>query len=227
VLTVAYFAALLARSADRWQARDADLDEIEDLAGLTELMREVSEDEDEEPDTAVLLLEQEDVWFAVVRVDADEDPRVFVSDAAAISRSAYAELLLAAGLPAVGGVPGVGPVSAEPAVVPGLEIDLEQDEDEAEDEDGAVRIAGAVVDGDEEAEADPEAVALVTISPYPAESTPLLPRSGPAGDIDLLADLGVSAATLTGLCAEHLPTGEALADLAEALGAADELEGVR
>jgi len=68
VRAVAYFAALLRRSADRWQARDADLDEIEDIAGLVELMREVPDDEEdeEEPDTTVLLLEQEEVWFAVV-----------------------------------------------------------------------------------------------------------------------------------------------------------------
>lgn len=222
MLAVAYFAALLARSADRWQARDADLDEIEDLAGLTELMREVSDDEDEEPDTAVLLLEQEDVWFAVVRVDADEDPRVFVSDAAAISRSAYAELLLAAGLAAVGGLPDQdGQQPPVHVLVPGLEA-----ADEAEEDDASGIVAP--IDPDPGAdEDDPEAVALVTISPYPAESAGPLPRSGPAGDIDLLADLGVSAATLTGLCAENRPTGEALADLAQALGAADELEGVR
>jgi putative tRNA adenosine deaminase-associated protein len=105
VLAVAYFAALLARSADRWQARDADLDEIEDVAGLVEFMREVPDEEEDEPDTVVLLLEQEDVWFAVVRLDAEEDPRLFVSDVAAVSRSAYADLLLAGGL--------VPPVRAE------------------------------------------------------------------------------------------------------------------
>ncbi len=109
MLAVAYFAALLARSADRWTARDADLDEIEDVAGLVELMREVPQDDDEEdePDTTVLFLEQEDVWFAVVRLDAEEDPRLFVSDVAAVSRSAYADLLLSGDL--VAGRPGRPP----------------------------------------------------------------------------------------------------------------------
>jgi putative tRNA adenosine deaminase-associated protein len=209
VLTVAYFAALLARSADRWQARDADLDEIEDLAGLTELMREVSEDEDEEPDTAVLLLEQEDVWFAVVRVDADDEPRVFVSDAAAISRSAYAELLLAAGLPAIGVADRV-PEAGEDLEAAQLEVD------------------GEVADVAEAEESDPAAVALVTFTPFTSgQAVVPLPRSGPAGDIDLLVDLGVPATALTSLCAGRRPTAEALADLAAALGAAEELEGVR
>jgi putative tRNA adenosine deaminase-associated protein len=95
---VAYFAAVLTRSADRWEARDVDLDDIEDVAGLLHVMRETSEDEDFEPESALLLLEQEDLWFAVIRTDVDEDPRVFVSDFTAAGRSAYAELLFAAGL---------------------------------------------------------------------------------------------------------------------------------
>lgn len=99
---MAYFAAVLTRSADRWEARDVDLDDIEDVAGLLEVMRETSEDEDFEPESAVLLLEQEDLWFAVIRTDVDEDPRVFVSDFTAAGRSAYADLLFAAGLVPVG-----------------------------------------------------------------------------------------------------------------------------
>ena len=97
---MAYFAALLARYADEWQARDVDLDEVDDGVGLVEFIREACEDE--EPDTAVVLLEREDAWFAVVRLDIDEDPRVFASDLAGVSRSGYAELLTAAGLVPVG-----------------------------------------------------------------------------------------------------------------------------
>jgi putative tRNA adenosine deaminase-associated protein len=213
VLTVAYFAALLARSADRWQARDADLDEIEDLAGLTELMREVSDDDDEEPDTAVLLLEQEDVWFAVVRVDADDEPRVFVSDAAAISRSAYAELLLAAGLPAIGVTDRVADGGDDREEPVALDVD-------GDDPVGVPEVG--------EPDPEAEAVELVSLAPYAsAEAAVPLPRSGPAGDIDLLVDLGVPAKALTSLCTSRRPTAEALADLAEALGAAEELESVR
>ena len=35
----------------------------------------------------LLLLEREDAWWAVVRVDGDEDPRVFVSDVAGAAAS--------------------------------------------------------------------------------------------------------------------------------------------
>ncbi len=58
----------------------------------------------------------------------------------------------------------------------------------------------------------------------PDDRRPLHP--GPAGDAELLADFGVRAGKLVGLCG-GMPPADALADLAEALGAADELEEVR
>lgn len=133
--TVAYFAALLARYADEWQARDVDLDEVDDGIGLVEFIREACEDE--EPDTAVVLLEREDAWFAVVRLDLDEDPRVFASDLAGVSRSGYADLLTATSLAPVG--PDGSPLEA---AVPGeqQEAEIELDEDaelELEDEEYA------------------------------------------------------------------------------------------
>jgi putative tRNA adenosine deaminase-associated protein len=228
VLAVAYFAALLARSADRWTARDADLDEIEDVAGLVELMREVPEDDDEEdePDTTVLLLEQEDVWFAVVRLDAEEDPRLFVSDVAAVSRSAYGELLLAGDLAPIGpdGRPAAEPAIAAPGAPAAAEIEPDVDIDAAVGDD----IAIADTDGDDENDtidlaARPDLAGLADADPD--ERRPL--HSGPAGDADLLADFGVRATKLVGLCRGGLPPADALADLAEALGAADELEEVR
>ncbi len=133
--TVAYFAALLARYADEWQARDVDLDEVDDGIGLVEFIREACEDED--PDTAVVLLEREDAWFAVVRLDLDEDPRVFASDLAGVSRSGYADLLIATSLVPVG--PDGSPLEA---AVPGeqdeAEIELDEEAElELEDEEYA------------------------------------------------------------------------------------------
>jgi putative tRNA adenosine deaminase-associated protein len=199
VRAVAYFAALLKRSTDRWQARDADLDEIEDIAGLVEFMREVPDDEEEEeeePDTTVLLLEQEEHWFAVVRLDAEEDPRVFVSDVAAVSRSAYGELLLSLALTPIG-------PDGEPA-------------DEAEGGEAAAD------EGDAE-EAPPELDNLAEIEPDERRPLP----SGPAGDALLLEDFDVPAAKLAGLCRKGLVPADALAEVAEALGASEELEEVR
>ncbi|GAA2227485.1 hypothetical protein [Streptomyces nogalater] len=85
-----YFAALLARTEDGWEASDTELDDVETLSDLADLAREASPDED----TVLVLIEQEDSWFGVVRVDGEDDPRIYVSDAAAARRSAYGELLL-------------------------------------------------------------------------------------------------------------------------------------
>jgi len=123
---VAYFAALLARYADEWQARDVDLDEVDDGVSIVEFIREACEEE--EPDTAVVLLEREDSWFAVVRLDLDEDPRVFASDLAGVSRSGYAELLTAPALAPVG--PDGGPLEAlVGGAVAEPEAEAEPDED--------------------------------------------------------------------------------------------------
>ncbi|MCL7426331.1 hypothetical protein ACIHJG_33525 [Streptomyces sp. NPDC052415] len=85
-----YFAALLARTEDGWEASDTELDDVETLSDLAELARESSP----EDDTVLVLIEQEDAWFGVVRIDGEDDPRIYVSDAAAAARSSYGEILL-------------------------------------------------------------------------------------------------------------------------------------
>ncbi|MFI9239174.1 hypothetical protein [Streptomyces sp. NPDC053079] len=85
-----YFAALLARTEDGWEASDTELDNVETLTDLADLAREHSVDDD----TVLALIEQEDSWFAVVRVDGEDDPRVYVSDAVAASRSSYGAMLV-------------------------------------------------------------------------------------------------------------------------------------
>ncbi|MFJ2771668.1 hypothetical protein [Streptomyces sp. NPDC087300] len=87
-----YFAALLARTEDGWEASDTELDDVETLADLADLAREATADYDD--DTVLVFIEQEDAWFGVVRVDGEEDPRIYVSDAAAAARSSYGEILL-------------------------------------------------------------------------------------------------------------------------------------
>ncbi|KRV47482.1 hypothetical protein AQ490_06130 [Wenjunlia vitaminophila] len=85
-----YFAALLARTEDGWEASETELDDVEALTDLIEIAREASVDDE----TVLVFIEQEDAWFAVVRVDGEEDPRIYVSDAASASRSSYGEILL-------------------------------------------------------------------------------------------------------------------------------------
>ncbi|GAA1359192.1 tRNA adenosine deaminase-associated protein [Streptomyces beijiangensis] len=178
-----YFAALLARTEDGWEASDTELDNVEALSDLTDLAREASVDED----TVLVVIEQEDAWFGVVRVDGEEDPRIYVSDAAAASRSSYGEILLTDEL--------LGREPADPDALEEL-ADLDGTED------------GEPLNDDE----DDEDAAVVEGDAVPA---------GPLGDTTILADLGMEEKALLSLGTD------ALAEVADALGASEVLETVR
>lgn len=85
-----YFTAVLARSGPTWSAHDLDVEAIGDLGELAAQLRGVAPADDA---PVLLLVEREDAWWGVVRVDGEEDPRVFVSDAAAAAASRYAAIL--------------------------------------------------------------------------------------------------------------------------------------
>ncbi|MEU1598209.1 hypothetical protein ABZ468_36630 [Streptomyces sp. NPDC005708] len=121
-----YFAALLARTEDGWEASDTELDDVETLSDLTDLARDVSVDED----TVLVLIEQEDAWFGVVRLDGEDDPRIYVSDAAAAARSSYGEILLTDEL--LGREPGDDVADLDSLDLDGTE-DGEPDDDADED----------------------------------------------------------------------------------------------
>ncbi|MFD0316009.1 tRNA adenosine deaminase-associated protein [Streptomyces flavalbus] len=120
-----YFAALLARTEDGWEASDTELDDVETLSDLADLAREASPDED----TVLVLIEQEDAWFGVVRIDGEDDPRIYVSDAAAAARSSYGEILLTDEL--LGREPGDDDPDLDALDLDGTEDG--EDEDDAED----------------------------------------------------------------------------------------------
>jgi putative tRNA adenosine deaminase-associated protein len=87
--SVAYFTAVIARSGAAWRARDVEVDDASTLEELTDALRSVSVG-----DLPVLaVIEHEDEWFALVRVDGDEEPRLFVSDLGAAATSPYGPLL--------------------------------------------------------------------------------------------------------------------------------------
>jgi putative tRNA adenosine deaminase-associated protein len=178
-----YFAALLARTEDGWQASEPDLDDVETLADLSDLARAAGDEEE----TVLVFIEQEDAWFGVVRVDGEEDPRIYVSDAAAAARSSYGEILLTDEV-----------LGRDPQDLDDL-VDLDGTED-GEDNDNEDAVPG------------------------PSEDhVPV----GPLGETDLLADLGMSSKELLALSGDGALTGEALGEIAEALGAGDVLEAVR
>jgi putative tRNA adenosine deaminase-associated protein len=94
---VTYATAALARVGSAWFGEELDLDEVEDLDGVVELLREVVGDDAK---TALLFVEEDDEWFAILRVDSDGEPRVFVSDARVIASSETAALFAEAAIEA-------------------------------------------------------------------------------------------------------------------------------
>nr|WP_202433439.1 MULTISPECIES: hypothetical protein [unclassified Streptomyces] len=189
-----YFAALLARTEDGWEASDTELDDVETLSDLTDLAHEASVDED----TVLVYIEQEDAWFGVVRVDGEEDPRIYVSDASAAARSSYGEILLTDEL--LGREPGAEDEIAALEELVDLDGTEGDEPDETPSDAGSARDAVTETDLDH----DPDAV-----------------PAGPLGDLGLLADLGLSEKDLLTL------RTDALVEIADALGASEVLESVR
>ncbi|MEV7727233.1 hypothetical protein ACIRP0_29930 [Streptomyces sp. NPDC101733] len=177
-----YFAALLARTEDGWEASDMELDGVESLSDLIDLARAAAVDDD----TVVALIEQEDAWFGVVRVDGEEDPRYYVSNASAADRSSYGSMLTKELLGS------------------------DEEDDELDDLD---------LDGTEDGEDEP-AAAFTEEEDDSDEEDDLL-KEAPLGDPRLLDDLGVGHKDLLNL------DGDALSEIAEALGATEVLEAVR
>ncbi|MFJ8225138.1 tRNA adenosine deaminase-associated protein [Streptomyces griseus] len=166
-----YFAALLARTEDGWEASDTELDDVETLSDLTDLAREASVDED----TVLVYIEQEDAWFGVVRVDGEEDPRIYVSDASAAARSSYGEILLTDEM--LGREPG------------------------AEDEIAALE---ELVDLNGTEDGEPERSAPAPVDPDGDGSDPDAVPAGPIGELGVLADLGMSEKELLTLQTDAL-----------------------
>ena len=121
---MSYFAAALARRGGDWVGTEIDLADAEDLDGVVDILRAAVGDETE---VALLLFEENDEWFGIVRLDDDVDPRVFVSDGRVVETST------------------IGAILGEAAAVQD-DDDEEDDDDEAgdddEEEEDDVRAAG-------------------------------------------------------------------------------------
>ncbi|MET9612996.1 tRNA adenosine deaminase-associated protein [Kitasatospora indigofera] len=185
---MAYFAAVLARTEDGWDVSETELDSVESLADLADLAREAAQ----EDDSVLVFIEQEDAWFAIVRVDGEEDPRIFVSDGAAAARSSYGSVLTDELVEQAG--------ESEFDDLDSLVAELD-DEDSASEE--------------EEDEDDGPAVG--------PGGVPV----GPLGDSEILAEFGLAAKDLVDLSGEGAVPGDALAEIADALGCGEILEAVR
>jgi putative tRNA adenosine deaminase-associated protein len=90
---VSYFAAALARTPDGWTAHELDLDGAADVDEVADRVRDV----DGDADTALLFVEEDDEYLAILRVDAEApELRVFVSDAHAADTYPVAEMFAGA-----------------------------------------------------------------------------------------------------------------------------------
>ncbi|MEU9042579.1 MULTISPECIES: tRNA adenosine deaminase-associated protein [unclassified Kitasatospora] len=181
VSLVAYFAAVLARSEDGWDVSETELDTVESLADLADLARDSTQDDD----SVLIFIEQEDSWFAIVRVDGEDDPRIFVSDGAAAARSSYGSVLT----------------------------------DELVDQAGESEFG----DLDHLLDEDEETQDLDDEDAEPHGGVPV----GPLGDAHLLTEFGLASDELLSLSGEGAVPGDALEQIAEALGCGEVLEAVR
>jgi putative tRNA adenosine deaminase-associated protein len=90
---VSYFAAALARTAGGWTAEELDLEGLADVDEVADRVRDV----DGAAETALLFVEEDDEYVAILRVDAGADGlRVFVSDAQAAETYPVAGILVGA-----------------------------------------------------------------------------------------------------------------------------------
>jgi putative tRNA adenosine deaminase-associated protein len=136
---VSYFAAALARTGESWTGVEVDLDELEDIEALTDLMRDLS---GEGAGPALLMLEEDDEYVAIVRVDGGTgglgEPRVFLSDRRAVQGSDVAAMLWE-------------------------EAEDEDDEDDDEDDEGTRPVAEPVGDAELLADLGTPAAQLVDL----------------------------------------------------------------
>lgn len=88
--TVSYFAAAVARGPDGWAAAELDLSGAADIDEVADRLRDVEPD----ADVALLFVEADDAYLAILRLDDGEDLRVFASDSAFAEESRIGALLV-------------------------------------------------------------------------------------------------------------------------------------
>lgn len=225
---MSYYAVALSRTDGKWTGAELDLDDASDIDEAVETLREEAGSDAE---TALLFVESDDEYLAVIRLDGDDDFRVFGSDAAFVSESRIGEVLLADLEPVRTPARGAG-IEAVEDVDEVDELDQQLDEEEAEDEDlddldeadpdrptGAAAAADVVVaqDSDDDDSGDD------------SEDAPAVAAAGePVGDPGLLADLGTSASQLLALVAhEGMLPSDVIADVCLRAGCGDEYEELR
>ena len=90
---MSYFAVVLARTGAGWTGQELDLDGASDVDEVADLIRDATAG----ARTALLFVEEDDEYMAIVRVDREADePRVFISDGRAADHYPIVEMLAVA-----------------------------------------------------------------------------------------------------------------------------------
>ncbi|TDE18876.1 hypothetical protein [Actinomadura sp. 6K520] len=110
------FAAVFAQTPQGWVGMEAALAEAEHVDDVADLMREAAVETYGDP--VVLLIEQDDDWFAVVRLDGEDEPRAYVS---AVREDGFGALFQQL----VGEVPDGDP-GGDPALLEDLGVNAKQ-----------------------------------------------------------------------------------------------------
>ncbi|GAA4591437.1 hypothetical protein GCM10023194_50690 [Planotetraspora phitsanulokensis] len=84
------FSAAFAKINGGWSGTEVDLSDVEIADDLTDSVQEALGLNGDE--LALLCVEIEDEWFAIVRYDGDADPRLFLSDAHAAQADPLGEI---------------------------------------------------------------------------------------------------------------------------------------
>lgn len=87
---MSYVATAVVRGKDGWAAAELDLSGAADIEEVADRLRDV----DPDAEVSLLLVESDDTYFVVLRLDQGEDLRVFGSDSAFAQESRLGNLLL-------------------------------------------------------------------------------------------------------------------------------------
>lgn len=87
---VSIFAAAVARSKNGWTASELDLTGLADIDEVVDALRDAEPD----ADLALLFVESDDEYLAILRLDEGEDLRVFGSDSGFAEESRIGSVLL-------------------------------------------------------------------------------------------------------------------------------------
>ncbi|TQN28554.1 putative tRNA adenosine deaminase-associated protein [Haloactinospora alba] len=94
------FSVVLFHRGGSWHGAELELEEdVATIDDIADRMRDAALAGDVSPDgeTMLLLIEADDEWFGIVRVDGHEEPRVFLSDSRVMNDYTMAALLVESG----------------------------------------------------------------------------------------------------------------------------------